>query len=238
MNKLEIKKQKLERFGEEKLNKQKSPMKIVEYNSATDIVVKFQDNYGFEVRTCYDSFRSGSIRNPYHPSIYNVGIVGDGYKTCLNYKHTKEYQVWTDMLKRCYSEKFKKKWYTYQDVTCCEEWLLFENFYEWLHKQENFDKWLNDEKWELDKDILIKGNKVYSPNSCCLVPNNINSLFLKRNADRGSYPIGVSICKNGFQSRCKNPLTKKDEYLGSYKTIEEAFQAYKKRKEEDRKSVV
>ena len=95
------------------------------------------------------------------------------------------------MINRCFYEKIKEEHPTYKNVTCSEEWLLFENFYEWLHLQENFDKWYNEDKWCLDKDILVKGNKIYSPKTCCLVPQNVNTLFTKKNANRGKLPIGV-----------------------------------------------
>ena len=109
--------------------------------------------------------------------------------------------------------------------------MCFENFYEWLHSQENFDKW-NDDKWTIDKDILIKGNKVYSPETCCLVPNNVNALFIKKSNYRGDLPIGVKQSHKSFIARCSNPITCNREYLGSYSTPSYAFLAYKKYKEE------
>jgi hypothetical protein len=69
----------------------------------------------------------------------------------------------------------------YKNVSCCKEWFLYDNFYEWLHKQENFEIWKNMPRSALDKDILVKGNKVYGPDTCCLVPNYVNSLFISRN---------------------------------------------------------
>ena len=135
------------------------------------------------------------------------------------------------MLERCYSSKYKNTRPTYKNVTCCNEWLLYENFYEWLHNQENFDKWLNGDRWAIDKDILVKGNKVYSPNTCCLVPQNVNVLFVKSNAVRGNLPIGVIRLKNGFRAQCKNPFTNKVQSIGIYQTFEQSFNAYKIYKE-------
>ena len=135
------------------------------------------------------------------------------------------------MLQRCYDNIYRRTRPTYQDVTCCNEWLLYENFYEWLHLQENFGKWLNGEKWELDKDILVKGNKIYSPETCCLVPHNVNCLFLKSDASRGNLPIGVHKNRNAYECSCRDPLTDKDGYIGQSHTIEEAFQIYKNYKE-------
>ena len=92
-------------------------------------------------------------------------------------------------------------------------------------------------RWALDKDILIKGNKEYSPSACCLIPQNVNCLFLKREALRGEYPIGVRYKEDGFVARCRNPFEDKAVELGNYSTPERAFQAYKIYKEDIVKQV-
>ena len=195
------------RLGEEKYNYQGYLMRIVEYNNANDIVVEFQDEYKGKTHTSYQHFITGRINNPYHQNVYNVGMIGDKYPTCINGKATKEYGLWKDVLKRCFCENYKKKCPTYENVTCCDEWLLFEKFYEWLHSQPNFDKWLNGGRWCIDKDILIKGNKTYSYNNCTLVPQNVNTLFVKNDATRGNLPIGVVKHGNKFLAVCINPFT-------------------------------
>jgi hypothetical protein len=217
---------KTNRLGEEKLNNQNCLMKIIEYNNTDDIIVEFQDEYKAKVHTNYRNYKKGKVENPYCKSVCGIGITGDKYQNQI-----KEYIIWQSMLYRCYSKKEKFKHPTYQDVTCCKEWLLYENFYEWLHSQENFDKWLNGDHWNIDKDILRKGNKVYSPETCCLVPHNINTLFIKCNKSRGKYPIGVHIHKEKFVAQYYDPTLKKIKYLGIYNTPEEAFFAYKKAKE-------
>lgn len=221
------------RLLEENFNSQGCLMKIIEYNSYSDILVEFQDEYKYRTRAGYKEFKSGSIKNWYHPSVCGVGIVGDKYKDCItkNGKMSHEYKTWSSLLLRCFDENYKIKEITYQDVTCCKEWLSYENFYEWLYQQENFEKWLNNDDWAIDKDILIKGNKIYSPNTCCLVPRIVNSLFIKRTNDRGIYPIGVTKHKDRFRARCDNPLLKTRKHIGLYNTPEEAFQAYKQYKE-------
>lgn len=221
----------LQRVGETNINNQNCLMKIVEYNGRRDVIVEFQDEFKGKVHTCYNHFVSGDVKNPYYPNVYGVGIVGNKYSSRENHKIVKEYSIWYSMLQRCFDKDYMKKFPTYDNVTCCEEWLLYENFYEWLHIQENFDKWLNGEKWALDKDILVKGNKVYSPETCCLVPHYINSLFLKNDTSRGGLPIGVS--KNGgkFMAYCNNPFAQKREYLGTRETEQQAFTIYKQYKE-------
>ena len=207
-------------------------MEIVEDNGSFDIVVEFKDNYKTKVHTQYCNFKSGSVKNPYYPSVYSVGMVGTKYPRSINCKNIREYDIWNNILERSYSLKYKKRQPSYKEVTCCEEWLNYENFYEWLHSQPNFEKWRENKRWAIDKDILNKGNKIYSPENCCLIPQSVNCLFLKREAQRGNLPIGVRKVGNMFEATCSNPFTKKNEKLGKYNSVEEAVNVYKKYKED------
>ena len=226
------KSKKNQRLGEIKQDKQNCPIKIIEYNGAVDIIVEFQDEFKGRVHTTYKNFTNLEIKNPYYPSVFGIGITGSKYPTKINRKHLIEYVAWHNIISRSYNQKEKKRSPTYKDVTCCKEWLLYENFYEWLHKQENFDKWMNGNGWAVDKDILVKGNKIYSPETCCLVPQNVNLLFVKRKNNRGNFPIGIIKNGNGYRVHCSNPFTYKYENLGTYRTITEAFLVYKKYKED------
>lgn len=221
-----------ERLGEEKFNNQGCLMKIIEYNTAKDIIVEFQDIYKGKVHTNYKNYRLGSVKNPYFPTVYGVGMCGNKYPTQYNNNDTREYITWHGMLERCFYEKRKIEYPTYKNAMCCDEWLNRDNFEEWLRCQINYDKFLNG-NFALDKDILFKGNKLYSPDTCCLVPEYVNTLFVKRDNDRGDLPIGVT--KNGdnkFRARCNNPLIENHEvHIGTFNTTEEAFYAYKKYKE-------
>lgn len=221
----------------EKYNNQGCLMKIVEDNGCQNIVVEFQDEHKARVKTTYGNFKLGSVRNPYAATVHGVGMTGNKYPAKINDRNTKEYDTWASMLQRCFKIQLKEKQPTYENVTCCDEWLYFEKFYEWLHNQDNFKKWYENKRWAIDKDILVKGNKVYSPDTCCLIPQNVNCLFLKREAERGKYPIGVRYTNDGFLACCNNPFTNKREELGYYSTPENAFLAYKKRKEEIIKQV-
>lgn len=227
------------RLYEEKLNNQGCLMKIVEYNDASNIVVEFQDKYRFKTNTIYGNFKSGSIKNPYYPSVYDIGITGIKYPRSKNCKITREYDTWIHMLQRSIDNKCKERQPSYDTVSCCDEWLNYENFYEWLHNQPNFHKWYSGKRWAVDKDILNKGNKIYSPENCCLIPQNVNCLFLKREAERGKYPIGVRYKNDvGFIAGCHNPFTNKNEKIGSYSTPENAFYlGYKPYKEKIIKQV-
>lgn len=190
-NKKENQQLKEQRLYEEQYNNQGCLMKIIEYNGANDIVVEFQDENKYKVHTTYQVFHRRNVKNPYYPSVYGVGIVGIKYIKSKNGIPTKEYDIWKCMLKRCFNKKYKEKQPTYKDVTCCDEWLNFDNFYEWLHSQENFDKWLNGNKWAIDKDILVKDNKVYSPETCCLVPQNVNNVFIIKNTKQDIHSITI-----------------------------------------------
>lgn len=214
-----------QRMFEERLNNKGCMMKIIEYNGGHDVIVEFQDKYKAKVHTAYSFFLSGEVKNPYFPSVLGVGITGNKYPTSKDGKITKEYCAWRDMLYRCFYEEEKKRHPEYKDVTCCADWLLFENFYEWIHSQENYDKWLNENAWDVDKDILFKGNKIYGPETCCLVPTRVNKIFSIHADRRGDCPIGVSKHGNNFKARYGK------KHIGMYKDPESAFLAYKEYKE-------
>ena len=225
--------QKINRIGEQKKNNYGNLMTIVEYNGVRDIIVEFEN--GCKVKAQYNQFKKGNIKNPYNKTLYNIGYIGEGsYNTKFGSKHTIQYDCWKNMMNRCYDEKSLKNNPTYKDCKVCEEWHNFQNFAKWF--DENYYE-INSQTMHLDKDILQKGNKIYSPETCVFVPQRINKLFTKSNATRGDLPIGVIYRKdknkNTFQSQCS--IYDKDKYkpkhLGYYNTPEEAFYKYKEFKE-------
>ena len=158
---------------------------------------------------------------------YNVSrreIVNGKYKTIWRCPF---YATWSDMLVRCYSEKYHLKQPTYKGCTVCDEWLTFSNFKAWMEQQEWRDK-------QLDKDLLNEGNKVYCPEWCIFVHRKINSFVTARGAARGEYMIGASWDRDAgkFKAECRNPFTGRGENLGRFKTELEAHLAWKKRKHE------
>lgn len=166
-----------------------------------------------------------------------------GYTGKGNYKkstHKKIYEIWRDMLRRCYDEKRLKKYPTYRGCEVCEEWHNFQNFAQWY--EENYYE-IEGQKMCLDKDILIKGNKIYSPQTCMFVPHRINVLFTKSNNIRGEYPIGIDYQKRSDKLRVRCEICeegyKKRIYLGVFppNEIEKAFMAYKTFKEKYIKQV-
>lgn len=221
------------REGEVFTNNQGSIAKIIKYNSSKNVIVEFQDAYKYQTKATYQQLQYGNFKNPFAPSILGIGIVGIKYPISINGKQIKEFILWRNILRRCYFPQCNSKERKYIESSVCEEWLYYPNFYEWLHSQENFDKWYNGENWHIDKDILIKGNKLYSPDTCCLVPSNVNELFTKTDAFRGNTPIGVHWHSrdNVYEVNCNDPFLNKCVYLGRYDDIEQGFQAYKSYKE-------
>jgi hypothetical protein len=171
-------------------------------------------------------------RNLYEKTLYGVGYIGEGiYKVSLQRVYSPHYIYWTTMLKRCYSEKFHKTNPSYIGCTVAEEWHSFQNFAEWY--DENYYE-VEGEVMCLDKDILVKGNKSYSSETCIFVPSTINKLFVKSKASRGDFPIGVSLRKdtliNPYRVICSTGK-RKQKCVGHFNTPEEGFLAYKVFKE-------
>lgn len=220
-----------ERFGEVRKNNQGCEMKIVEYKNANKIKVEFNDKYKTIVSTRYEHFVNGDVTNPYHPSVYGVGISGNKYPIYRNNRNTIEYNAWRGIIQRCYDPLYRSKWKTYEDVKCCTEWLLYDNFYEWIITQENYEKWKSIKRRCVDKDILIKGNKIYCPEACSLVPPRINALFTKADISRGNLPIGVMLNKRDNTYIAEVDDNNKHIYLGKYKNQRDAFEVYKEAKE-------
>ena len=168
--------------------------------------------------------------------VYGVGINDADYNThkyitedgkCKLVWRCPYYQRWKTMLKRCYSDKYQSINPTYLGCSTCDDWLTFSRFKAWMENQD----------WEckqLDKDLLIEGNKVYSPDTCIFVLQIVNVFTIDSGAARGDYMLGVCWDKGTgkFLSRCCNPFTGKREHLGRFTNEIEAHLAWKTRKHE------
>ena len=219
---------KINRIGEVPYSKYGTPMKIIIYNSYSDIVVEFQDEHKYTTNATYNNFKKSKIRNPYDKEYYGVGFLGRAYYKNEKFVDSISFKTWEWMLQRCYSKKALKRNPTYEPCYVCEEWHEYYNFKIWF--EENYYT-IENEIMEIDKDILFKNDKIYSPETCVFLPHCINSIFCKTNASRGEYLIGVSYHKriDKFQSYCT--VDNQRIYLGYYNTIEMAFNAYKTYKE-------
>ena len=161
------------------------------------------------------------------PTVYGVGFNDVGFRTAIGGKHIWQYSLWTNMLKRCFDAKCKQLQPTYKNVTCCPEWLSFANFFEWVNKEVGYKG--KPIGFALDKDILVKGNQIYSPDACSFVPHAVNSLLTASDAIRGGLPIGVCFAEGKFKAQIRYFGVR--THLGFYNTQEEAFAAYKIAKE-------
>lgn len=164
--------------------------------------------------------------------VYGVGVNDSGIPVKKYGKELKEYNLWRCMLKRCYSDEYHQVQPTYKECEVEPFLLSFTNFYNFVRSLKGFGE--VDEKgrpFQMDKDILVKGNKTYSVDTICFVPQEINLFLLKRTSKRGELPIGVYYDKSAGRLVSRLSLGKKKLFLGCFDTPEEAFNAYKVAKE-------
>ena len=166
---------------------------------------------------------------PYEGSLmlYGIGINDANYHVAPGkrgqQKVCKYYKTWEAMLRRCYMPRNLKAQPTYADATVCEDWLRFSNFKKWMVKQD----------WEgrnLDKDLLDWQNKVYSPDTCLFISNDINNLLCLARKKRGEYPLGVCYHKASKKYLAQIVMFGSKRYLGIYSDFIEAHEVYKKTK--------
>ena len=208
---------------------------VDKYNNKNDVDVHFLDEHQYSCKTYRSVLVSGNLKNPYHPDQHGgycgVGIYGRKNDVMV-------YRVWYHMLERT-DPKFRKGNINmpsletaYKNVTVCDEWRNFQIFAQWYYDYINK---LNPKyKYDLDKDILQWGyeSKIYSPNTACLVPREINNDLISSwySHNNGNLPVGVSF--SGYKFSAVFRVKKDVRYLGVYDTPEDAFAAYKKAKED------
>lgn len=217
-------KNKIEYEGKVFSSKSYGDFKVLKYNSTNDVEIEFIIT-GYKTSVALSNLKKGSVKDPYFPNIYGVGFIGVGdYSSRVNGTQPTSYKRWKEMLNRCYNINCSAyKNYGAEGVIVCDEWHNYQSFAKWY--KENCP----DNKFAIDKDILCKGNKVYCPEYCCFVPKDINTALTGRRHDRGNYPIGVRE-KNGVLIAQINYMGKK-VHLGTFNTVEEAFEVYRKAKE-------
>ena len=208
-------------------------VEILESLNSKKAVIKFI-NTGYISEEDWSSIKSGHIRDRSLPTTCGFGYI-DIEGASIGKVMTKEYGLWNSMINRCYNENLRQRHPSYVECTVSEKWRYLSNFKDWCNKQIGF----SNEGWHLDKDILVKGNKVYSEDTCCFVPQEINTLILKSDRIRGKYPIGVYHDTSKIHKRFSARVSKngKHKRFGSYLTPEEAFAVYKREKEKYIKEV-
>ena len=200
-------------------------MKIISYRRYDDIDVEFLDDFHVvKEHQTYSNFKKGQIKNPYDRSVYGVGYVGEGTHIIIkNKKVSLSYEVWSEMLARCYLKERQHLHKAYYGiVTVCGEWQCYHRFADGYEEH----AYKCDGRLHLDKDILCPGNKIYSPETCLLVPQRINMLFLNKSNKRG-LPNGISECPKGYLAMYNGKT------IGIYSTIEDAYYEQTKKKKEE-----
>lgn len=184
--------------------------------------VRFED--GFEISTKLYNLHRGICKNRRFHKVWGVGINEKGkHASQVDGVGTKLYDLWTAMLSRCYGSA---KTPAYADCTVDSRFHYFQEFADWCVSQVGYEN-----NFTLDKDILLKNNKIYSPDTCAFVPLEVNSFFAKSKRTRGSSPIGVHWAESKERYVAQINQDGKRVWLGQYKTPEEAFEKYRAEKQ-------
>lgn len=205
--------------------------KVLSVLNRKNIIVKF-DN-GHEATCSYQNLLKGKVLNPFYPKVYGVGFIGVGkYLTKQNGKITEYYESWRGALRRSYDKKFHKKCATYVGCSVDSRWHNYQDFCAWADKQVFFSG------YKLDKDLLVRGNKIYGPDTCVYLPNELNCIISMHYTPRKNVPNGVSKVWNpkarktwvANVSRRGDKSKSKVHCVGYFSTAEEASEAYIKAK--------
>lgn len=173
--------------------------KIVEYINCYNVKVEFTGT-GYQTSTRSGDIINGEVKDKALPNVYGVGFVGSGnYKPSVNGNHTKQYRAWKNMMCRCYYHANKKY---YGDCSVVKEWHNFQVFAKWF--DENYTKGLH-----LDKDIKIKGNKVYGPDYCLFVTRIENIIDACAKHYKFINPDGVMVELYNLAEFCRGSILDK-----------------------------
>lgn len=146
-------------------------IEIIKYKNHKEVLVRFLST-GYKTICSVSNIRSGRVKDRLLPSVYGIGYLGVGnHKSSIGGVTSAKYKVWLDMIRRCYDETFQKRNPSYIGCSVCEEWHNFQNFSDWY--DDNYPE--DGVIYQLDKDKIIKGNRVYSPVTCCFLTHSENS---------------------------------------------------------------
>lgn len=194
---------------------------VLEVISAKEIYIVHNDEHRHKAKVSADQARNGDIRNPFYPTLYGVGFMGVGkHKSKIVGKAVQHYSTWTGAISRCYCPTSLKKRPSYFGCSVSKDWFCYQNFAEWYTTHESFGL-----GYELDKDLLVKGNKIYSAETCTMIPRDINLAIRTDRVKVSNLPIGVLKTKSGSYT-AGTRIKGKDSHIGTFKTPEEASAAY------------
>lgn len=168
--------------------------------------------------------------------VYGVGTCDAGrHVASVGTKPTHGYKLWQRMLQRCYDPKYLERRPTYIGCEVHDAFLRFQQFMDWAEEQTGY----GHATWALDKDLIVKGNRVYGPNTCVFIPPQINQLINLVKGKRTDLPIGVFTDKRDgmYYSSLKVGEYNRLKRLGTFRSISDAFAAYKTAKEVKAKSL-
>ena len=201
-------------------------VEVTEYIDSHNITVKFL-NTGAIKNTTASALTTGILKDSEVHDTHKYGVMDIPNELQKGKPKPREYSIWNGIRQRCYNENNRDNLMSYKGIKMSDNFKLYSYFKEWCHKQIGF----NEDGWHLDKDILVKGNKVYSEDTCCFVPPEINCTITNNKSVRGQFPQGVTYNRTKTRYRAKIRREAKLESLGTYDTPEEAFYAYKPIKE-------
>jgi len=198
-------------------------LEVLKYSGAHIVTVRFKSTSTIKTVGA-QQIRSGKVKDHNLPTLKGVGLIGIGKYSAI--KNKKYHSLWRGVMERGLSESFKSKNPTYKDCTVTPEWHNFQNFAKWC--EENYPNDIGN--WEIDKDVLNVGSKIYSPDTCLFLPHWINSFTINCNLSRGDFPVGVSFDKatGMFRAKCSNDG--RTVSIGRFSTPEEAHLAWRKYK--------
>lgn len=203
--------------------------RIVSVVNKKKITVEFRD--GYQTECTLHNLRMGSVYNPFHPKIYGVGFLGiGGYSAKIGKTIHPYYDAWRGALRRSYDPSWHKKQPQYTNCSVDERWHNYQDFCSWSDKQ------VFEKGYKLDKDLLVYGNKVYGPDTCVYLPNELNCIISDGWKLNRGLPKGVSLSANPKAKNKKfiaslQRKTTNNFNLGYFHTAEEAFEVYKREKE-------
>lgn len=195
---------------------------VINYTDSYNIDVEFED--GTVITTNVKQIKEKSIKNPNKPVLFGFGFVGQGV---YNHKNNADaYNHWYSMLERCYCPVYRELKPTYESCSCVKEWNNFQNFAGWFYTQ----VWYKG--WELDKDLITPGNKLYSPDTCAFVPRRLNLLINHNKRGDKSNPIGVfwSEKRRKYCTQCRGVDGKisLSVYSDDIEYLENLYKTFKK----------
>ena len=212
-------------------NNKNLEFKIIYYKDTNNVIVEFIKT-GYVKSTTMRSINNGTLKDKLSPTVCGVGVLGYKYKVTFDCNEYNKHEVWRGFIRRCYDEKHQINNPSYIGCNVSDNFKNYSYFYEWCDKQVGFNQKDDDgEYFHIDKDLLVKGNKTYSEETCVFIPKAINLALVKSVTSRGKFPMGVLWKENKKRFVARIAMGNKPVDIGYFKSSTEAFNAYKQAKE-------